>query len=69
MKNTKKTKKKFIVYKLGEKFFVEGVLCEVRYINSGTAYLCPTFNDPDNVQIAKHIAYAKMDKNGKVALL
>lgn len=56
--------------KLGDKVFVAGVECRIRYMNSsGTGWAFPTLDDPDEPLVARHIAYARIYADGKVVLL
>lgn len=54
---------------MGDKHWVDGVLCEVKFINAGTAFLCPTFDDDESKLIARHICFAKLSRSGKVTVL
>lgn len=51
-------------YILGEIHIVEGIECQVSYINHGTAWLTPTRDHAP--LIARHIAFATINEEGKV---
>lgn len=65
----KQANKKLITHSLGTKHFVERIECTIRFINAGTAWLFPTTDDPDEPSVASHIAFARIDEEGKVTIL
>lgn len=67
-KALKPKRQKTVTYDLGQKFFIEGVECAVGHINAGTAWLFPTFDDPESVMIARHISFARIDDQGTITL-
>ncbi len=71
MKKTKRKplKVKLISHKMGDKHFIEGTECQVRYLNAGKAWLFPTTDDADEPLIARHIALAVIDEHGKVEVI
>lgn len=66
-------KQKIIQHKMGDKHFIKGkklsVECVVRFINNGMAVVFPTMDDDTDTHVARHIAFAKIDKYGKVTLI
>lgn len=60
---------KILEHKMGDKHFISGVECEVRFLNAGTAWVCPTHDCEDEPLVARHIAYARIDETGKVTLI
>lgn len=68
MKKKQKSTPK-IVHKLGDKHFIGGTACSVRFINHGCAWLTPVVDDKDDPEVSRHIAYAKIDQLGIITLL
>lgn len=56
-------------HELGDEYFIDGVACKVKFINAGYGFLFPITDDADTPLIARHIAYARVDEDGKVKVL
>lgn len=59
-------KNKTVVYKLGQRQDVEGLLCEVRFINAGIGFLFPVMGDPDDWKVMRCLCFAKAYPNGEI---
>lgn len=68
-KSVQKPKKPKLLHKLGDKHFIDGIDCEVRFVNAGNAFICPTTDDNDTPLVARHIAYAIIDDQGEIKRL
>lgn len=68
-KNSKKVKKALIELKLGARYFFDDMELCIRFINQDIGLLYPTFSDPDDYFVAAHIAYAKINRYGKIERL
>lgn len=57
---------KEIVHKLGDKHFLNGVECIIKFVNIGIGFAFPTVDDEDTPYICTHICYAKLYPDGKI---
>lgn len=70
MKKSKKNKPTKVLHKVGDKHFIEGVELVTKFVNNGTAWVCPTFDDDDETtMLLRHICYGCIDDQGKVKRL
>ena len=69
MKKTKKIKVKSKLPALGDKLFINNTECVIKRVGNGCAWAFPTTDDPDEPLVARHIAYARIETDGKVVML
>lgn len=68
-KAAKVSKLKTVKHNVGDKHFIDGIACVVRYLNAGQAWAFPELDDKEEPMFARHIAMARIDNHGKVTLL
>lgn len=56
-------------HKIGDKHFIDGTACVVRFVNAGSAWVSPELDDPESPGISRHIVFARISPMGKVTLL
>lgn len=72
MKKTKSKKaapQKPKLPKLGDKMFINNTECVIKRVGNGCAWAFPTVDDPDEPMVARHIAFARIDSDGKIVML
>lgn len=69
MKKRTLSKVKNVTHAIGDRHFIDNTACVVRFINNGMAWVVPATDDKDEPLIARHIAYATIDAQGKVVII
>ena len=66
---TAKKKKPAFDVKLGDSYEVDGILCEVRYVNHGDGWLFPLKDGDSGTLVRTFLAYGKIDSTGEIRKL
>lgn len=63
----KQARRPTVEHRMGDRHEVDGVLCEVKFINAGKAWVFPIVDDPDDSMVARHICYGKVNEYGEAS--